>query len=137
MSTICRKYFHFYFLIIWFLYMYQVSDNYKLLLISHFLSHYSVLCPNMNHIIIIFVYVQKADKRTLDLNKVNNSLFDTKTIDTSKKIKEILDRMAVNVSFYNSRYFDMYCKLLQHQINWQDILVTATIDKNQLKWQEM
>jgi hypothetical protein len=44
---------------------------------------------------------------------VSPSLFDTKTIDTSKKIQEILDKMAVNVSFYNSRYFNMHCKLLQ------------------------
>jgi hypothetical protein len=26
-------------------------------------------------------------------------------------IKEILDKMAVNVSFYNSRYFDMHYKI--------------------------
>jgi hypothetical protein len=51
--------------------------------------------------------------RTLD-NKVNHSLFDTKTNDINKMIKKILNKMAVKVSFYNSRYFDMDCKLLQH-----------------------
>jgi hypothetical protein len=45
--------------------------------------------------------------RTLD-NNVNSSLFDTKTNDISKMIKEILNKMAVKVSFYNSRYFDIH-----------------------------
>ena len=56
---------------------------------------------------IIFVYVQKADKRTLE----NHSLFDTKTNDINKMIKKILNNLAVKVSFYNSRYFNMYCKI--------------------------
>jgi hypothetical protein len=42
--------------------------------------------------------------------------------------------MAVKVSFYSSRYFDMHCKLLQHLINWKEILVTTTIDKHYLIW---
>jgi hypothetical protein len=58
----------------------------------------------------------KADMRTLD-NKVNHSLLDTN--DINKMIKKILNKMAVKVSFYNSRYFDMHCKLLQHLINWK------------------
>jgi hypothetical protein len=72
--------------------------------------------------------------RTLD-NKVDHSLLDTN--DINKMIKKILNKMAVKVSFYNSRYFDMHCKLLQHLINWKEILVTTTIDKHYLKWQEM
>ena len=59
---------------------------------------------------------------------MNHSLFDTKTNDISKMIKKNLDKMAIKVSFYNSRYFDMHCKLLQHKINWQEIIVTTTID---------
>jgi hypothetical protein len=42
-----------------------------------------------------------------------------------------------NTNRINSRYFDMHCKLLQHLINWKEILVTTTIDKHYLKWQEM
>ena len=59
---------------------------------------------------------------------MNHSLFDTKTNDISKMIKKILNKMAIQVSFYNSRYFDMHCKLLQHKIDWQEIIVTTTID---------
>jgi hypothetical protein len=58
---------------------------------------------------------------------VDHPLLDTKTIATSKKIKEILNKKAVNVSFYNS---NIRYKLLQHKINWQEILVTTTIDKH-------
>ena len=52
--------------------------------------------------------------RTLD-NKVNHSVLDTN--DINKMIKKILNKMAVKVSFYNSRYFDMHCK------------ITSTLDK--------
>jgi hypothetical protein len=38
-------------------------------------------------------------------------LFDTETNDISKMIKEILITITVNVRFYNSRYFDMHCKI--------------------------
>jgi hypothetical protein len=41
----------------------------------------------------------------------NHSLFDTKTNDINKMIKKILNNLAVKVSFYNSRYFNMYCKI--------------------------
>jgi hypothetical protein len=51
--------------------------------------------------------IQKADKRTLD-DKVNHSLFDTKTNNISRMMKKILNKMGAKVSFYNSRYFDMH-----------------------------
>jgi tetrahydromethanopterin S-methyltransferase subunit G len=38
-------------------------------------------------------------------NKVDHSLLDTN--DINKMIKKILNKMAVKVSFYNSRYFDI------------------------------
>ena len=100
-------------------------------LISHFvhknktnesfflLSHYLVLYVNMNHSIqfthYYFVYVQKADKTSLD-SKVDHSLFNTQINDIAKTFNVIADQMEENVSFYYSRYFDMHCKLLQHYI---------------------
>jgi hypothetical protein len=59
---------------------------------------------------------------------VNHSLLDLRTNDISQMIKEILEKMAVNVSFYNRKYFDMHSKLLQHLIKRQEILATTTID---------
>jgi hypothetical protein len=41
----------------------------------------------------------------------SNSLFDTETNDINKMIEEILNIIAVNVRFYNSRYFDIHCKI--------------------------
>jgi len=90
----------------------------------HYLD--SKICLN-NFSSVLILYFFFSDTSTCSSSSGSNSLFDTETNDISKMIVEILNIIAVNVRFYNSRYFDMHCKLFQHKISWQEIIVTTKL----------
>ena len=98
----------FYIVVCVYIYMYIFTfrlkyTKFKPTKVGFCLSYYTVLYANIIQLhIIIFGYVQKAEKMAL---VAVNSLVERKTT-------RILDRIAINVSFYNSRYFDMHCILL-------------------------
>ena len=64
---------------------------------------------NFSSVLILDFSFFSSDTSTFSSSSESNSLFDTETND-SKMIKEILIIIAVNVRFYNSRYFNMHCK---------------------------